>query len=462
MKYRLLLVDDDAAFLDSLKSFFERHGFEVETCESGFTAAEKVRSNPHAYSLVVLDYNLGGKTGAQIAAELRAINPDIFISILSSDPTREALKATFKAGVLDFIDKNASLDDILSSVTSWCRKYVETNQPAMPMSNPGENEKAILQIGMVGRSHLLADVANKVQIYQSKNRNVLVLGESGTGKEMIARAIHNGRGEFRAINCASYRSNPNLLESALFGHIRGAFTGADKSKKGAFEEVQGGTVFLDEIHHLSPDIQVSILRVLQEKKVTPIGASQEIPVRFRLITAAKPDLEQEVKKGNFRMDLLYRVKGATISLPALRERPEDIEPLVAYFTRKWVEENKRPKVFLARTVRYLERYPWTGNVRELEHFVFELLDLVNKDKITPDDLDSKFFSGSTAKSSLDLESLSLKQRMNDIEATHIKSVMEQSRSLREAAKKMDITHPTLLRLLKKHGMHKPTQAAEAV
>jgi DNA-binding NtrC family response regulator len=455
VKFRLLLVDDDALFLDSLKSFLERHDYGVECCDSASGAVEKVQSAPHAFSLVILDYNLGGKNGATLAQELRALNPDIFILILSADPTREALKATWKAGVLEFIDKNIELPELLKTVEGWCKKYEETHLPAITVGNSNENEKLIQHMGMIGKSNSLAEVWRKVQIFQSKNRNVLVLGESGTGKEMIAKAIHAGRGDFRAINCASYRSNPTLLESALFGHVRGAFTGAERDKKGAFEEVCGGTIFLDEIHHLSSEVQVSILRALQEKKITPIGSSREIPVRFRLVAAAKPDLEDEVKKGTFRLDLLYRIKGATIILPALRERPEDIEPLVAHFTKKWAEENRRSKVFLSRTVRYLERYTWPGNVRELEHTVFELLDLVNKDKITPEDLDSKFFVGSAP--SFLPDSLSLKDRMEQVEISHVRTVMEHSRSLRDAARKMDITPQRLLRLIKKYNLRNETR-----
>jgi len=305
VKCRLLLIDDDSLFLDSLKSFFERRGFEVDAYETPAPGIEKFTQMPHVFSLVILDYKLGSKTGAGVAEELRAINPDVFVLILSADPTREALKATWKAGALEFVDKNVELDELLKTVQGWCKKYQETNLPACEVVNTTENEKRIARIGMVGKSKALSEVVEKVEVYQSKNRNVLLLGESGTGKEMIAKAIHNNRGIFKAINCASFRATPTLLESALFGHVKGAFTGADKDKKGVFEEASGGTVFLDEIHHLSSDVQVSLLRVLQERKVTPIGSSREIPVKFRLITAGKPNLEDDANDEKFRLDLSY-------------------------------------------------------------------------------------------------------------------------------------------------------------
>lgn len=314
---------------------------------------------------------------------------------------------------------------------------------------PTHTEKLIRSIGMVGRSEALADIARKVAVLRKHHRNILVLGESGTGKELVARALHGAVGDLRAVNCASYRANPTLLESALFGHVRGAFTGAAKDRKGVFEEARGGTVFLDEIHHLSADVQVSILRTIQEKRVTRIGSAIERPVQFKLVASAKPDLEPLVEAGNFRLDLYYRIKGATILIPPLRERPEDIEPLVQCFAKVWSQDNRTNKIFTASAIRHFERYGWPGNVRELENAVYEILDLVDSDKVTPEN----FPTGVLSLRSAPPDSWSLKNLVSEVERKHVQYVLGKSRSIREAARRMQISPQSLLRLLKKHAIH---------
>lgn len=311
-----------------------------------------------------------------------------------------------------------------------------------------KNEKWIASINMVGRSDALAEIARKVHVYRQHTRNVLVLGESGTGKELVAKALST-QGVFRAVNCASYRANPTLLESALFGHMKGAFTGAGRDRKGVFEEANGGTVFLDEIPHLSADVQVSILRAIQEKKVTRIGSALEHPVSFRLVAAAKPDLEALVDRGEFRLDLYYRIRGATLLIPPLRERAEDIEPLVHYFTNKWMADNQRQKCLSPRTIRHLERYGWPGNVRELENTVYDLLDLSPSSEIQPQELDPIRFPPLPQAAA---GSLCLRTKVFQVEREHITMVLKSSRSVREAARRMAISPQKLLRLLKKHGM----------
>lgn len=317
------------------------------------------------------------------------------------------------------------------------------------------NERRIAAIGMVGRSDALAEIARKVQVFRRHNRNVLVLGESGTGKELVAQALHAGTGGFFAVNCASYRANPTMLESVLFGHTKGSFTGAIRDRKGVFEEACGGTVFLDEIHHLSSDVQVSILRTIQEKKVTRLGTAREWAVNFRLIAAAKPDLEAMVQKGQFRLDLYYRIRGSTLILVPLRERPEDIPPLVAHFTEKWNRENHAHKQFTPKAIRYLERYSWPGNVRELENVVYECLDLSTQEKIGPEQMDNKFTQGA----SVDGVSRPLRARLLEVESVHVREVLGQSRSIREAARRMHVSPQTVLRLMKRHSIVFPLSAA---
>lgn len=444
----LLIIDDDDHFLKAISVLFKDNGYSVDTANSGKKAIEKVKANPHGYSLVLLDFLMPEMNGAETAKKLRAINPDIFILILSADPSRDALKDTWKAGVLEFIEKGNHPSMLLNSVANWCHKYQETNMPVSKKAVESENERIISSINMVGRSSGMAAVAKKVHTYQEKRRNILILGESGVGKELVARALHNNAGPFLAVNCASHRANPTLLESALFGHMHGAFTGTVTDKKGVFESACGGTVFLDEIHNLSNEVQVSLLRLIQERKVTRIGSTNEKPVDFRLISAAKPDLRAAVDAGTFKADLYHRISSVQITVPALRNRPDDIEPLVAHFVSKWSRENRHLKSLLGRTLRYLMAYPWPGNVRELENVINELLDTSQKDLVGPEGLNAKFFEKSAPITGF--EELSLPESIRKTEIDHVRLALKSSPTLCGAAKMIKLSPQSLLRLMEKH------------
>lgn len=450
MKHRLLLVDDELFHLESTVGFLEKRGLVVEPATSGEEAIEKVRANPYLYSLVILDYRMEGRDGASTAEAMSAINPDLFILMFSGDSSRDAIKLSQRSGARGFVDKSDGKEVFLSEVRRWCGKFEQTHLP-VNSREVGEQEALISKLAMVGRSGSLAAIANLVGKIRDKNGSVLILGESGTGKELIARALHcSSRGLFRAVNCGAFATNPQLMASMLFGHTKGAFTGATLDKKGIFEEVNGGTVFLDEVYALPLSAQIELLRTLQEKTITPVGATREVPVRFRLVSAAKPDLLSGLSSGVFKPDLFYRIAETTISVPPLRERPEDIQPLVEWLCTKWCETNHETKTFLMRTVPYLENYSWPGNVRELENVVNHVLNITTESKIAPEHLDAKFFTNPPSAPRL---FPTLKSMMEDSEKQYIIEVLSSSRSVRDAARKLCTSHANLLRLTKKFHLN---------
>ena len=309
---------------------------------------------------------------------------------------REAPISCLKAGVSDFIQKDEPLDKIIARIRSNFRKFDElsrvvTSKSTQYQSHQKEFEEASLisKLGMVGCSASMASVAQKV-LTLSKNggdkSTILIRGESGTGKELVARAIHENssrKAKLRIdINCASIPEG--LLESELFGHEKGAFTGADKKRLGKFQVATGGTIFLDEIGEMPKELQAKLLRVLQEKTIEPIGSNSPIPVDVRVIAATHVNLEEKVESGEFREDLFYRLNQIPLFIPSLRERPEDIPPLVTHFMDK--HSGREKKKLMYKTLQYLKSYQWNGNIRELENTIKQLVVLTPSDEIRPEHL----------------------------------------------------------------------------
>lgn len=391
MRYRLLLVDDEEIYLNLMKEFLEKHGYEVETALSGTKAIELASRTDKEFALIILDYAMVGKDGAEVTREIKKVRPDISILINSANDSKEASRICLMAGAKEYVDKIVSPDEFLKVVARWCEEYRISKE--VVTSNPSLNSKLISSMGLIGVSNGLANVASLVSRYRESEKTVLILGESGTGKERIARSLHRERKfRFCAVNCAAYSSDAQFIESELFGYLKGAFTGANKDKKGIFEIVGDGTVFLDEIHTLSYRAQQKLLRALQDKVIRPIGGDREIPVKFRLIAAAKPGLEAMVKSGEFLADLYFRINVLRIEVPPLRQRTEDIAPLVKYFCDRYNKESGNSKEFLVKAIFYFEHYSWPGNVRELENTVERICMTVEEKTIGPEQLDKKFLT----------------------------------------------------------------------
>ncbi len=336
MSFKILLVDNDPNDLEvSNMALSAIPEFNVTAELDSDRAINLIKANPRDYAVVVLDYRMN-KNGLVTAKEMLAINPNLSIAIFSADQRRELLKECINSGVRVFIDKDEGNDVLCSVVRGLCQKW--SNQEEVLHEAPSDcdfekNERLISSVGIIGRSAKSAEVAHLIKCAAKVNSNVLIQGESGTGKEVIARAIHlnsNRRSKpFIAINMTAITDT--LVESELFGHLKGAFTGAIMANKGKFMAAQGGTIFLDEIGDLKPEVQVKLLRVIQDRKLTPVGGTTEVPFDVRIIAATNVNLERAIVDGAFREDLYYRLHILQITMPPLRDRPQDIQPLIFHF-----------------------------------------------------------------------------------------------------------------------------------
>lgn len=320
--HTILVVDDDPLVLGSTKRCLERYGCLVHTAQSGNEAIEKVSADPTLYSVVILDYDMPELNGGETARRLIEVNEDIFILIFSA-----VTHITLKANHIEFVEKGLPTERFIQIVDGWCRKFDETNRVVRRPVSLDENEKQITVAGLVGRSPQIAENVRRVIRWGEAQSDapVLIRGESGTGKERFAKLIHEksprSDAPFVAINMGAL--SEGLVESELFGHVKGAFTNALHDRDGKFKAAEGGTLFLDEIGDAPLAVQVKLLRVLQEKVFSPVGSNREIKTNVRIIAATNKDLENAIEERKFREDLYYRLKGTMMVLPPLRERPQE-------------------------------------------------------------------------------------------------------------------------------------------
>ena len=376
---RVLIADDERSIRLVLRKYLQSQGHEVIEAEDGKKALEILRSFP--VDVAFVDIKMPGKSGLEILDEVK----DVPIVILTAYGTMDYTVSAMEKGAVDYITKPFSFEEIKEILD----KVLSSHSQGVESAETSEE--------IVGTSKRMQEVFKLVGRVAKSDVTVLITGESGTGKELIARAIHRYSDRkdrpFLAVNCAALP--PNLLEAELFGYERGAFTGAVSSKKGLFEQANGGTLFLDEIGELPLELQAKLLRVLQEKEIRRIGGERTVKVDVRIVAATNRNLEEEVKKGNFREDLFFRLNVVTIELPPLRERREDILPLALYFIRKFSKEFKLPvKELTERAVEWLMSYDFPGNVRELENMILRAMIVSPTGVIDVEDLKpSATFSG---------------------------------------------------------------------
>jgi DNA-binding NtrC family response regulator len=455
MPFKILVVDDERMALETTKLLLEPEtDLIVQTTDSTAEAIRLIRAEPNGYAVVLLDFTMPGKDGASVAKLMLSINPHLQIVMNSGDKSRETLKLSYSVGITDFIEKDTDPSEFRARIKQLCKKFEDTAQTLEPIETADDRTKLIRSINMIGTSQAMADVATLVLQVASTSCNVLIHGESGTGKELVARAIHKNSSRrqkpFVAINVAAIAEN--LIESDLFGHERGAFTGAEKTKIGKLKLADGGTVFLDEIGDMKPELQVKLLRFLQEGEIQAVGAVKSEKVDVRVIAASHVDLENAVEQNKFREDLFYRLNVVKISIPPLRDRPEDIRPLVVHFQKAFQAESK---TILVKTLRYLESYPWRGNIRELENEMERLMTIVPASRIEPAHLSSKFFAGHEPKRTGEFDCTYpefvswLEQRERD----YINTNLSKSSSLRDAVRqRMKAPLATIYGRMKKLGI----------
>ncbi|OGK82315.1 MAG: two-component system response regulator [Candidatus Rokubacteria bacterium GWC2_70_24] len=382
--FRILVVDDEPAQRELVSGFLRKRGFEVDEAAGGQAALARFTQEP--FDLVLTDQRMPDLSGLDLLQRLRAVTPEAAVIVMTAYGTIETAVGAIKAGATDYLSKPINLDELLHRI-----ERVRERQRLL-----GENRelRAALEErhrveGIIGDSGRMQEVLSLVRRVAPSDATVLIRGESGTGKELIARAIHHASpragGPLVAVNCAALPEG--LLESELFGHEKGAFTGAAASRKGRFELADGGSIFLDEIGDLPLHLQVKLLRVLQERQFERVGGTRTIPVDVRVLAATHRNLEALVREGRFRDDLYYRINVVTLLLPPLRERREDLSPLIEHFLTRFAGKNGKTIRGLTREARdALLRYDYPGNVRELENLIERAVVLTRDEVIGKSDL----------------------------------------------------------------------------
>jgi two-component system, NtrC family, nitrogen regulation response regulator NtrX len=381
MKPTILIVDDEPGVRTALTGVLRDEGYEVESVPSGEACLERLTRGP--VDLIVLDVWLPGMDGLATLARLRERQVDAQIVLISGHGNIESAVRAIKMGAFDFVEKPLSLEKTVLVVRNALR------QRRLEAENRALRARVARNQTMVGESYAMRQLREHVQMAAPTNGRVLIYGENGTGKELVARTIHalsRRRGAaFIEVNCAAIPEE--LIESELFGHVRGAFTGAVADRRGKFEAADGGTIFLDEIGDMSLKTQAKVLRVLQEQTMEAVGGSTPIKVDVRVLAATNKDLQQEIRAGRFREDLYFRLSVVPIFVPALRDRAEDVRLLADHFMAEFAREyGRRIKTFDAEALAVLQRYPWPGNVRELRNVIERLMIMVFGDVISVSDL----------------------------------------------------------------------------
>ena len=382
--FRVLVVDDEPAQRELVGGFLRKQGFDVAEAPDGRTALERFRKEP--FDLLLTDQRMPGLSGLELLEAARAVTPAVSMIIMTAYGTIETAVAAIKGGAADYLTKPLNLDELLhriAQVRERQRLIMENRELREALQERHRVE------GIIGESGRMQEVLSLVRRVAGSDATILIQGESGTGKELIARAIHYASPRAGAplvsVNCAALPET--LLESELFGHEKGAFTGAVAARKGRFELADGGSLFLDEIGDLPLHLQVKLLRVLQEREFERVGSSRPVAVNVRLLAATHRDLEALVRAGRFRDDLYYRINVVSISLPPLRERREDIPLLLDHFVEKFSRRNGKRIGGLTREAREaLLRYDYPGNVRELENLVERAVILTRDEVIGLEDL----------------------------------------------------------------------------
>ena len=457
---KILVVDDEMIVCESCKRILEEEGYEVEIALSGKEAFEKMKAHP--FDIVITDLKMPGIGGMEILRTFRKEYPDSIIIMITGFSTVETAVEAMKLGAFDYIPKPFTPDEVSIVV----KKAIE--KKSLMLENIYLRQELQEKYGfhnIVGKSKKMQEIYRIIAKVAMTDSTVLITGQSGTGKELIARAIHfnspRREKQFVPVDCAVL--SENLLESELFGHVRGSFTGAVTTKPGLFEVADGGTVFLDEVGNISLSIQAKLLRVLQEREFTPVGGTKAKKVDIRLIAATNKDLEKMIKEELFREDLYYRLNIVPLYLPALKERQEDIPLLAVHFLKKYAEEmGKAIKGFTPEAMERLMRYPWPGNVRELENVIERTVVMIDDEMIRvehlilPGQQEKEILENQIPMTSGELKEIKKQVRekaVEEIERAFILSALERHQwNVTRAAEEVGMLRPNFQALMRKYNL----------
>jgi len=450
---RVLIVDDEENFRHMLSVILKKEGYDVDAASNGEEALQKITLSP--YDQVLCDIRMPKMDGLDFLNEAKKAGVDATIIMMSAYGTVDIAIEAIKLGAYDYISKPFKPDEVILTLKKAeererLRRENELLRKEVKKEYSFENI-----ISKNKQMQKMFEVITKVAQYKS---TILITGESGTGKELVARALHyntdRAQNPFVAVNCGAIPEN--LLESELFGHAKGAFTDAIRTKKGLFEEADGGTLFLDEIGELPPQLQVKLLRVLQEGEIRRIGESKPIQVDVRIVAATVKDLVKEVNEGRFRDDLFYRINVLPIHIPPLRERNEDVPLLTAHFIRKYSQAMSKNVVGIdSRALEALMNYKWYGNVRELENTIERAIVLADRENIEMENLPLEIqnFQEEIPLEPLAEEEYSIKKSSRFLESTLIKKALKKTKGNHtHAAKLLEISHRALLYKIKEYGI----------
>src|SRR5215510_5560861 len=457
----LLIVDDELGMRQFLTHLLQREGHVVRVAENGHDALAQLQQQ--APDLIISDIRMPDMSGVDLLRAAKELLPEVEMIMMTAFANVDTAREAFLLGAYDFVQKPFDNDLLKETVTRALEKISLVKEKEALL----EENKALIQgqrtrgkLGnIIGRSKRMNDLFQMVETVSQVQSTVLVTGESGTGKELVARAIHDlsPRAEkpFVSVNCGAFTET--LLESELFGYVKGSFTGASANRKGLFEAANSGTIFLDEIGEMSPAMQVKLLRVLQERKVRPVGATEETMVDTRVIAATNRDLASMVSAGTFREDLYYRISVIPMELPPLRERGSDIAELAEHFIAKYCKQAGRSIALGSPSLRLLEAYSWPGNVRELEHTIERAVALERTDTIQPERLPEQITNYSPIRISSDLqlpdEGINLTAHLDQLEKTYVLEALKRTDGNQtNAADLLKMSVRSLRHLLDKHGI----------
>ena len=449
---RILIVDDDPAHRAMLRTLIAAWGARVDEAGDGAEAISLSRETP--YDIILMDVLMPEVDGISALQTIKSYNPSIPILIMTAFSKVESAVEALKSGAYDYLSKPLDFDILRLTLSRALDHAALRHENQALREQLGSFDSG----GIIGSSSAMKKLLEMLVMVAPSDATALIAGESGTGKELIARAIHansrRGKGPFVAVNCAAL--SENLLESELFGHEKGAFTGADRRREGHFSHADGGTLFLDEIGEISVAMQVKLLRVIQEREFQRVGGDQNIRVDVRLVAATNKDLEKEVEAGNFRQDLFFRLNVVTLVMPPLRERVEDIPLLAAHFLTVFAQKNNKPiKGFTPTAMDCLLKHAWPGNVRELENVVERAVVLLVGDYISERELPSSLVPADAATPktsgapSISLASISL----DDLEKRAILETLAACGGNKsETARRLGVTRKTLHAKLARYGL----------